>query len=807
MKRRTSKPRGWYGAARRSAVLALLFALALHAPELFAQSWITHPSAVAADAAHKPIALQFRREFFLVSTPRKFVVHASADNRFILFVNGRRAGSGPARGDLAHWRYERLDIAPYLHRGRNVIAAEVWNDADFAPRAQITARTAWMLQAEDEAGRWLDSGPEWQVRADDSRTVANGMVQINRIFGQMLYVGGAPETHDGSRHDWGWAARSSTAGDWTPAVDAVGAAKTPPWTLMVDPLPPMAYGHATGGTLVRRAGVAATRFPEGPLIVPAHAQATLLLDSGKVEAAYPVLTTSGGKGAFVQITYSEALYGPNLQRLTDRNQVAGGQALGLSDSFLPDGGQHRDFETLWWRVWRYAEIKVKTDAEPLRLDAFQRRRTGYPFHTDAHFASSDPDLDQIWRIGWDTIRLDAHETYMDTAYWEQLQYVGDTRLSALVTYAAARDSRLPVEAIEAIEQSNPGGLPRSRGPSRVAQSIPPYALLWIGMLYDNWMYRSDTVALRGSLATMRRTLDWYADHIDPQRLIAPTNGWDFIDWRTGLGNYPGLGKHPDNRCVISLMYVGALRQSAALERALGDPALGQADQARAEQVAGAVRGNCWSAERGLFANDPDRQAFSQQANALAVLYDVAPVDQHAAIIDRVTVRGHGIDAAAGVTGTTYYFSFYLVRALEHAGLADRYFEILTTWRDLLAKHFTTWPETPDPSRSDSHAWSAHPTFDLLSLVAGVEPASPGFATVRIRPHLGSLTFVDATTAHPRGQIETRYRRAGDKLRAEISLPQGIFGTFEWNGRSHPLHPGRNALTVPSERITGAGSGQ
>ena len=173
----------------------------------------------------------------------------------------------------------------------------------------------------------------------------------------------------------------------------------------------------------------------------------------------------------------------------------------------------------------------------------------------------------------------------------------------------------------------------------------------------------------------------------------------------------------------------------------------------------------------------------------------------------MTVRGHGIDAAAGVTGTTYYFSFYLVRALEHAGLADRYFEILTTWRDLLAKHFTTWPETPDPSRSDSHAWSAHPTFDLLSLVAGVEPASPGFATVRIRPHLGSLTFVDAATAHPRGQIETRYRRAGDKLRAEISLPQGIFGTFEWNGRSHPLHPGRNALTVPSERITGAGSGR
>ena len=39
---------------------------------------------------------------------------SSADNRFILYVNGARVGDGPARGDLTHWRYERFDLAPYL---------------------------------------------------------------------------------------------------------------------------------------------------------------------------------------------------------------------------------------------------------------------------------------------------------------------------------------------------------------------------------------------------------------------------------------------------------------------------------------------------------------------------------------------------------------------------------------------------------------------------------------------------------------------------------------------------------------------
>jgi hypothetical protein len=49
--------------------------------------------------------------------------------------------------------------------------------------------------------------------------------------------------------------------------------------------------------------------------------------------------------------------------------------------------------------------------------------------------------------------------------------------------------------------------------------------------------------------------------------------------------------------------------------------------------------------------------------------------------------------------------------------------------------FDTWPERPGKTRSDSHAWSAHPAYKLLSLEAGIEPASPGFALVRVAPNL------------------------------------------------------------------------
>src|SRR5262249_36779186 len=49
-----------------------------------------------------------RRTFDLPTKPDRFVVHVSGDNRYQLYVNGRRIAWGPARGDLFHWRYETV---------------------------------------------------------------------------------------------------------------------------------------------------------------------------------------------------------------------------------------------------------------------------------------------------------------------------------------------------------------------------------------------------------------------------------------------------------------------------------------------------------------------------------------------------------------------------------------------------------------------------------------------------------------------------------------------------------------------------
>lgn len=791
------------GAVRALAPLAFALGAVLRIDSAEASSlhgrWITHPAAIEADAAHTPVVLQFRRLLLLEHAPARLVVRVSADPRYVLFVNGTRVSSGPSRGDLAHWRYATLDLAPFLQRGSNVIAATVWNDQRVAPLAQISARTAFLLEAESPRQRFIDTGAEWRVRVDASRTVAAPRPQIEAQIARQYYVAGAPETHVGGSASAGAATLDAPATDEVPAVDAVKAGESAPWSLVRDELPPMSYERAEGGRLVRSEGVESTRFPATTVTVPAHSEAALLLDVGAVQAAYPRLLVSGGAGAQVTVRYAEALYGPDLNRLADRAQVQGGAALGLEDTFRPSGRAQESFEPYWWRTWRYAEIRVKTAADPLNLERFERYSTGYPFVTRGRFVSDDAELNRIWQIGWDTVRLDAHETFMDTAYWEQLQYVGDSRIEAFVANAASGDPRLAIQALDAFSASRIDGVPLGAWPSRQPNPIPPFALLWIGMLHDHWMTQPDTAVLRRSLPVVRSVLDWYASHDGPDGLVDETPGWKFIDWRPGLSNRvrgEDTPRNPDP-CIITMLQIGALRQAADLERAVGEAHRADDDRSRAHRLATAVQAACWSTERGLYADAPDKQSFSQHANILAVLYDVAPPSEHAAILDRVIARNAGIDPPPGITGTTYYFSFYLVRALEHANAADRYVELLTTWRRLLAQNFTTWPETPDPSRSDSHAWSAHPTADLLRLVAGIQPASPGFATVRIAPHLGALTRLDAAMAHPRGAVEAHYEKRAQKLEVTIGLPARTTGHFEWCGQRRALHAGINRFAVPA----------
>jgi alpha-L-rhamnosidase len=779
-------------------------------PRIFAGApearWIAPPG-MAADSFG---VFHARRTLDLATKPTRFVVHVSADNRYRLYVNGVQVSSGPQRSDASHWRYETVDLAPHLAAGSNVISAVVWNWGPHHPVAQHSVRTGFLLQADSPNEAAANTGPGWKLLRDS----AYDEVRVSYDDVRAYYAAAQGERVDGSRYPWGWEGRDFDDSRWytIPAAPR-GSGGEPAFVgeVHLHAVPGRGgYGDASGWQLeprdipameetpirfaaVRAAtGIAASDAlirGTGDLVVPANSRASLVLDHGKTTNAYTVLETSGGTGATVTLTYAEAAI-DSAGRKGNRNDVAGRTFRGIHDVIQPGGGEHRRFQTLYWRSGRYVKLDIETGAEPLRLHDVAGIFTAYPFVERGHFSSDLAWLSDVWRINWNGARIGAFETYMDTPYYEQLQYIGDTRLQALISLYVAGDDRLMRQAIVHFDESRiPEGITASRYPSQLQQLIPPFSLIYVAMVHDYFMHRDDAAFVRQRLAGIHGILDWYGRHVDASGMLGPMPYWNFVDWAERWERGVPAGGDRGKSATISLLYAYALDRAAVLEGELGVRGLADAYRVRADSLRRAVRARAWDPTRKLFRDAPDSAAFSQQTNVLAILADALPASEQRALMERVLADSTLIPAS-------YYFDYYVFEALRKVGLGDRYIEQLAPWRGMLALGLTSAPEKPEPTRSDTHAWSAHPNYGLLATVLGVRPSAPGFRTVLIAPALGPLHTASGRVPHPRGDIDVVLTRAGNSgISAEITLPAGVSGAFEWRGQRVPLHAGRQLVRL------------
>jgi hypothetical protein len=519
----------------------------------------------------------------------------------------------------------------------------------------------------------------------------------------------------------------------------------------------------------------------------------LLLDQTYLTTGYPELVVSGGRGAQVSLGYTEAMVEPGNYpgnfRKGNRDEVAGKRFVGYRDVFLPDGGEQRLYRSLWWRTWRYIELTIETADAALTVEDLRGVFTGYPFERKAKFDAGSRELDRILDVGWRTARLCAHETYMDCPYYEQLQYVGDTRIQALVSVYMSGDARLVRNAIAQIDDSRtPEGATFSRAPTRQQQYIPPFSLWWIGMVHDYWRYQDDPAFVSGMLPGVRSVLGYFGRYQKKGGVLSPMPWWNYVDWvdKWPRGTPP---MEPDrSTAAIELQLLLAYDWAADLELALGSRARSEENRKAAAELRATIRAEYWDAGRKLFADTARKASFSQHANVLAVLAGVVKGEEARTLLLRV------LDDKT-LTPTSIYFRHYLFSALNLVGEGDRYLDLLDDWRRMLATGLTTWAEKADPTRSDCHAWTASPNYELFHTVLGIDSAAPGFRRVLVRPFPGKLQRVSGSIPHPKGEIRVALEKQGGDWIAKVELPAGVDGDFEWRGKRQPIKAGANTLKV------------
>lgn len=511
-----------------------------------------------------------------------------------------------------------------------------------------------------------------------------------------------------------------------------------------------------------------------------------------------MLSVSGGQHSVISLGYAESLFTDEgkTEAATvhkgNRDQVEGKIFKGYKDEWTLDGGQHRSIVPLFWRTFRYLQMVVETKDEPLILEDMYGIYTGYPFEMQAKFDGDLDEYNHILEVGWRSARLCAHDTYMDTPYYEQLQYVGDTRIQALVSLFNSGDDRLMRNAIEQISFSQSlGGLTMSRYPTRDPQYIPPFSLWWIGMLSDHWKYRGDSSLVRSMLPVSRSVLDYFYSHQQQDGSLGNMPYWNFTDWASGTGWKAGVAPTTEegNSAPLDLQLLLAYQAAAPLERAAGLPALAAEYDRRAAALSQIVRKLYWDSGKGFFADTPEKQHFSQHTNALAVLAGVVGETEARRLMEKTLDDPELVQA-------TIYFKYYLHQAAIKAGLGNQYADWLEEWRAQLDLGLTTWAEQPEPTRSDCHAWGASPNIEFFRTVLGIDSDAPGFKKVLIQPHLGKLKKASGSIPHPNGEISVRYElNSNGLLEAEVLLPEGVEGRFSWNRQERALKSGRQFFTL------------
>ena len=135
-----------------------------------------------------------------------------------------------------------------------------------------------------------------------------------------------------------------------------------------------------------------------------------------------------------------------------------------------------------------------------------------------------------------------------------------------------------------------------------------------------------------------------------------------------------------------------------------------------------------------------------------------------------------------VLKVTFSTSYEWFRALEKVGLYSMTEKDMELWKGLPALGCTTCPETPGDTRSDCHAWSALPIYEMVRTMAGISPEGAGWQKARIHPHMDYIPDLEGTVVTPKGTVRFSYRSelcgTGErKYTYQITMPEGLDVVF------------------------------
>lgn len=753
--------------------------------------WIASPM-VGAAAAGSP-APYFRKAFVIASRPTRAVLHITALGVFEAEINGARVGDEVFAPGWTEYRKRitcrSYDVTTMLREGENALGAIVgdgWAVGHIADknRQHYSDRPKLLALLEIACA----DGDTVTVRTDGTWLTAAGAV----VASDMLQG----ESHDARLDPGPWSEPGFSADGWVPALECEA---------------PDAEISPQIGPSVRRQEILAATLASG-LERPEWQSPLRVFDLGQNITGRVRLRVSGRRGTTLKIRHAEVLnangtlYTSNLRtaRATDYYTLRGGGLEEWEPRFTFHG--FRYFEISW--QGRREDIG-ELSAEGVVLHSHMAR-TG-------EFSCSNPLLNQLahnilWGQKGNFLDIPTDCPQRD----ERLGWTGDAQ--AFIRTAAffmdireffqkwlltMRDSQGPDGAIPpTVPHTGSFGLPQDGGP---AWADAAFICPWV--LYRHY---GDEQILRDHYECMVRYMEYLkANKVqDGIRCHPAKDGWGgFGDWLAldGSGRIEG-GTPKDLIGTAFYAHNAAILADAA--EVIGRPEDAASWRALRDVIVAAFRRRFVTPE-GLMASG------TQTAYVLALHFGLLDEAQRATafaeLIRDIERRGYHI--ATGFVGTPY-----ILHVLEAGGRTDVAYKLLEqetfpSWLFPVKNGATTiWERwdgwTPemgfqDPGMNSFNHYAYGAVGDwMVSTVAGIEPAEPGFRRILFKPRPGgSITSASASLVTPHGKSAIAWSLDRGTLSVSVEVPANTVAVFSAPPRFAPhrdqLGPGRHRFELAS----------
>ena len=479
----------------------------------------------------------FRKSFNLDKSPENAVIYITADDYYKLYVNGSFVSQGPAPSYHFNYNYNKIDLAPYLKKGENLIAVHtlyqglinrVWQSGD--------NRHGLILDL-DIDGKTLIKSDESFKTAKHSAYMETGTCGYKTQFLEN-YDSNAPETdfYSADFDDSSWEnAEINRFSDHTlrPQKSSM---------LVFEDIKPLKETKSEKG---------------------------IVYDFGSNYVGYFCAKARGKKGDLITVRCAQELNEDQSPRFELRANCVYEEQWILSD------GE----STLDWfdyKAFRYVELSLPEGVEI--FDPFLKARH-YPFSLKSALKdeySKDPDLKRIWELCVHSQKYGVQEVIQDCMEREKGFYLGDGCYTALTNMLLTGDDSMVRKLIDdAFSTDFITDTLVTCMCCSFMQEIAEYPLILVYLVLWHYNLSGDKEYLAQNLKKVKKLLDAYKKSYEKDFLLRDLDKWCVVEWPKNFQHGYDVDIREGKVCTeahvsINAYYLAAVKTANTIAKILGE---------------------------------------------------------------------------------------------------------------------------------------------------------------------------------------------------------------------------------------------